>query len=163
MSEQDYLLAWAIYGIAALGCLLVVFRMTGWMWRWVREPLRLLVAVLLLTPTVTDAARDLYAPAVAITALDIAFKVGTNVWKAVPDLALYGAIAFALYLVFALVRWPIERSLARRRAERQPPAEEAVDEEEPFLRDRLERENASDVETRIDRNGDRRMRIEPRL
>ena len=37
MTEQDYLLAWAVYGIAALGCLLVWFRMTGWMWRWLRD------------------------------------------------------------------------------------------------------------------------------
>ncbi|TRX73171.1 MFS transporter [Pseudomonas mangiferae] len=160
MTEQDYLLAWAIYGIAALGCLLVVFRMTGWMWRWVREPLRLLAAVLLLTPTATDASRDLYAPALAITALDIAFKVGTNVWKAVPDLALYGAIAFIVYLLFALLRWPLERAAARRRAEREAPVEE---EDEPTLRELLERENAPEVDTRVDRNGDRRMRIEPRL
>ncbi|WP_263138500.1 MFS transporter [Pseudomonas sp. RIT-PI-AD] len=158
MSENDYLLAWAVYGVAALGCLLVFFRMTGWIWRWLREPLRVLVAVLLLSPTIVDASRDLYAPAVAITALDLAFKVGTNVWKAVSDLALYGAIAFALYLLFALIRWPIERSLRQRRAEQPAP----VEEDEPTLREVLERE-AAETDTRIDRNGDRRLRIEPRL
>ena len=47
MTEQDYLLAWALYAIAALGCLLVWVRMTGWIWRWLREPLRVIVAVLL--------------------------------------------------------------------------------------------------------------------
>ena len=52
MTEQDYLLAWGLYAIAALGCLLVWFRMTGWIWRWLREPLRVVVAVLLLTPTI---------------------------------------------------------------------------------------------------------------
>ena len=73
MTEQDYLLAWGLYAIAALGCLLVWFRMTGWIWRWLREPLRVVVAVLLLTPTIVDPAKELFAPAIAITALDLLF------------------------------------------------------------------------------------------
>ena len=95
MTENDYLFAWGLYALAALGCLWVGFRMTGWMWRWLREPLRVLIAVLLLTPTIIDPAKDIYAPAIAITALDLAFKVGNNVWRAVSDLAMYGMIAFA--------------------------------------------------------------------
>ena len=117
MTEQDYLLAWAVYAAAALGCLLVAWRITGWMWRWLREPLRVLVAVLLGTPTLIDPTRDYYAPAIAATALDILFKTGSNLWQAVSELAMYGAIAAVLYLLFALVRWPIERWFqARRRA-----------------------------------------------
>ena len=130
---NEYLLAWAAYGIAALGCLLVWFRITRSMWRWLREPLRLIVAVLLLTPTIVDPARELFAPAVAITAMDVLFKVGTNAWRAVADLALYGLIAFALYAVLVAVRWPIERRLRQRRAE------SAAEEEDPrTLRERLE-------------------------
>ncbi len=91
---NEYSIAWAAYAIAALGCLLVWFRMTRPLWRWLREPLRLLVAVLLFTPTIVDPAKELFAPAVAITALDLLFKVGNNVWRAVADLALYGLIAF---------------------------------------------------------------------
>ncbi len=74
MTEHDYLLAWSLYGAAALGCLLVWLRMTGWLWRWLREPLRVLVAVLLFSPTVVDAERELLAPAIAITALDLLLK-----------------------------------------------------------------------------------------
>lgn len=129
---NEYLLAWAAYGIAALGCLLVWFRITRAMWRWLREPLRLIAAVLLLTPTIVDPARELFAPAVAITALDLLFKVGTNAWRAVADLALYGLIAFALYAVFVAVRWPIERRLRQRRAE------SAAGEDPRPLRERLE-------------------------
>ena len=44
MTEHDYLLAWSLYGAAALGCLLVWLRMTGWLWRWLREPLRVIGA-----------------------------------------------------------------------------------------------------------------------
>ena len=106
---NEYLLAWSAYGIAALGCLLVWLRITRPLWRWLREPLRLIVAVLLLTPTIVDPAKDLFAPAVAITMLDLLFKVGSNAWRAVADLALYGLIAFAVYAVFVVIRWLIER------------------------------------------------------
>ncbi|MDH4582032.1 MscL family protein [Pseudomonas sp. BN415] len=159
MTENDYLLAWAAYGVAALGCLLVWFRLTGWMWRWLREPLRLLVAVLLLTPTIVDPAKDMFAPAVAITALDVLFKVGNNAWKATLDLTMYSIIALAIYLVYAGIRWPIENKLKARRAEREA-AQQA--EEEPTLREVM-RDSKPEADTRYDQNGDRRLRIEPRL
>jgi len=39
MTENDYTIAWGLYAFAALGCLLVWFLMTRWMWRYLREPL----------------------------------------------------------------------------------------------------------------------------
>jgi hypothetical protein len=147
------LLAWTAYGIAALGCLLVWFRITRPMWRWLREPLRLIVAVLLLTPTIVDPARELFAPAVAITALDVLFKVGNNAWRAVADLALYGLIAFALYAALVALRWPIERRLKQRRAA------SAADEDSRTLRERLEEDEEDDY-----RPASRyQTRTEPRL
>ncbi|MBC3504694.1 MFS transporter [Pseudomonas sp. SWRI59] len=115
MTENDYTLAWGLYALATLGCLLVGFKLTGWMWRWLREPLRVILAVLLLTPTVVDPVKDSFAPAIAITALDVAFKVGNNAWRAVSDFAMYGMIAFALYLLFVLLRWPLEKRARERR------------------------------------------------
>ncbi len=159
MTENDYLLAWAAYGVAALGCLLVWWHLTGWMWRWLREPLRVLVAVLLLTPTIVDPAKDLFAPAVAITALDVVFKVGNNAWKATLDLAMYSIIALVLYLVYAGIRWPIEKKLKARRTEREA-GQPAAD--EPTLREVM-RDSRPEVDTRFDQNGDRRLRIEPRV
>ncbi|GGJ78457.1 MFS transporter [Pseudomonas matsuisoli] len=117
MTEQDYLIAWAIYGVAALGCIAVSFKLTGWMWRWLREPLRLIVAVLVLTPTIVDPTKDFFAPAVAITAMDVVLKVGDNAWRGVMDLVSYALVAFGAYLVFALVRWPLERKVRQRKAE----------------------------------------------
>ena len=159
MTEQDYLLAWGLYAIAALGCLLVWFRMTGWIWRWLREPLRVVVAVLLLTPTIVDPARELFAPAIAITAMDLLLKVGNNAWRAVADLAIYGLIAFAVWLAFAALRWPIERWWQARRA----PATTQAAEDEPTLREMMARDDSFQADTRLDANGDRRLRIEPRL
>jgi hypothetical protein len=110
MTENDYLIAWGFYAVAALGCLLVWMRMTRWMWRGLREPLRLLMAVLLFSPTIIDPVKEKFAPAVAITALDLLFKVGNNAWRAISDLLMYGMIAFGIYLIFVLVRWPLERA-----------------------------------------------------
>jgi len=116
MTEQDYLLAWTLYGAAAVGCLLVGWRITGWMWRPLGEALRVLIAVLLGTPTLVDPARELYAPAIAVTALDLLFKTGSNLWLAVTDLAIFALIGFSLYLLFVALRWPLERRRAEARA-----------------------------------------------
>ena len=124
MTEQDYLLAWAAYALAALGCLLVWLKLTGWMWRWLREPLQGLVMVLLASPTVVDAERELLAPSIAITAMDLLLKTGNNAWRAAADLSLYTLLALAAYLVFALLRWPIERSVQRRRTQAAARAED---------------------------------------
>ncbi len=153
VAANEYLLAWSAYGVAALGCLLVWFRMTRPLWRWLREPLRLLIAVLLLTPTIVDPARELFAPAVAITALDLLFKVGNNAWRAVADLALYGLIAFALYALLVAVRWPIERRLRQRRVD-------AREDDDPrTLSERLEQ----DEEDGYRPAGRYATRTEPRL
>lgn len=105
MFENDYSLAWTAYLAGATGCFLVWCRMTRWMWRWLREVLRILVAILLFTPTLVDPERDLHAPAIAITAMDILFDVGNNAWRAVSDLVLYTLIALGIYLVWRLLRW----------------------------------------------------------
>ncbi|WP_349573365.1 hypothetical protein [Azotobacter salinestris] len=135
MIENDYLLAWSAYGIAALGCLLVWFRLTRWMWRWLGEPLRVIVTVLLLTPTIVDPGKELFAPAIAITALDLLFGVGNNAWRAVADLALYGMLAMALYLLLAGVRW----LFWRRRSDSDDPA---AAEDEPSMRESMVRGEA---------------------
>ncbi len=156
MNEHDYTLAWGAYIAAGLGLTLVWFLMTGWMWRWLREPLRVIVIVLLFTPTPVDPANNLYAPAIAITALDVVFKVGNNAWRAVSDLALVLLAAFGVYLLFVLIRWPLERSLKKRRQEK-------VDEDEPTLRQLMQPQLMPDVDSHTDDHGERRMRIEPRL
>lgn len=152
MFENDYLLAWAIYAIAALGLLLVWVRMTRWMWRWLREPLWLVVAILLFTPTLVDPAREMLAPAVAIAALDLLFKVGDSVWRAVADVSMYGLIAFVVYVVFVALRWLLKRWWQKRQASAAP-TERPTDSPaaEPTLREILEQERL------------RPARIEPRL
>lgn len=152
--ENEYLLAWTVYGVSALGCLLVWLRMTRPLWRWLREPLRLLMAVVLLSPTLVDPERGLFAPAVAVMALDLLFQVGSSAWRAAADLASYGLIAFVLYLLMALIRWPIERHLKQRRADQ--------GEDDPrTLRERMEPDHPP-VRPSVSRNPPR-PRLEPRL
>lgn len=163
MNEHDYQLALALYGAAALGCLLVGWRITRWMWRWLREPLRVLMAVLLFAPTLVDPGKEQFAPSVAITALDLLFKVGNNAWRAVADLSLYLMLAFAAYLLFALMRWPLERISNSRRAQRAA----ANGEDEPTLRELMQQpapaQRPTYIDHSIDPRTDGRVRIEPRL
>ncbi len=157
MTENDYLTAWGLYAFAALGCLLVWFAMTRWMWRWLREPLRLLMAVLLLSPTIVDPVKTQFAPAVAITALDLVLKVGNNAWRAISDLVMYAMIAFGVYLVIVLIRWPIERAAKARREQKAAAATaaaaEPAEDDEPFGGERYGRPAAPASN----------LRVEPRL
>lgn len=153
MNENDYLLAWAAYGVAALGCLLVWLRLTSWMWRYLREPLRVLGAVLLFSPTIVDPARELFAPAIAVTAMDILLKVGNNAWRAVADLTLYCLIALALYLLFVAIRWPIERWWKGRQV-----AADSEPEDSRTLRELMEQDDE-----RVANRYERAARLEPRL
>jgi hypothetical protein len=155
MTENDYLIAWGLYAFAALGCLLVWMRLTRWMWRWLREPLRLLVAVLLFSPTIIDPVKEKVAPAIAITALDLLFKVGNNAWRAISDLFMYGMIAFGIYLVFAAIRFPIERASNARKE--QATAAKA-EEDHPFGGAGDDRYGRPPVPS-----NPQRLRVEPRL
>ena len=110
MSENDYLLAWYIYlGAAALGYL-AGWQLTSGLWRWLREPLRVVATVLLFTPSLIDPARDLYAPAIAVAALDVLFKANNHLSVALLDVASIGAMAAGVYAVFVLGRWLFWRS-----------------------------------------------------
>jgi len=101
---------------------------------------------------------------VAITALDLLFKVGNNAWRAVADLSLYAMLAFGAYLLFALIRWPFERMSKSRREQRAA----ANAEDEPTLREIMQEPAAQQrrggyVDSSIDPRSDGRVRIEPRL
>lgn len=102
------------------------------------------------------------APAIAITALDLAFKVGNNAWRAISDLFMYGMIAFGIYLVFVAIRFPIERA-SNARKERTAAAKAAAqaddpDDNHPFGGAGDDRYGRPPVPS-----NPQRMRVEPRL
>ena len=103
MRMEDYQLAWAVYVVSALICLLGCFYFTGWMWRYLREPIRLAFAVLLLTPTIIHAENQLYAPAAVVAAAEYAFNRAPALIP-LADLLSYAMLALAIYGVFVVVR-----------------------------------------------------------
>ena len=120
------------------------------------------MAVLLFSPTIVDPVKEMVAPAIAITALDLAFKVGNNAWRAVSDLFMYGMIAFGIYLIYVLIRLPIERA-SRNRREQAEAAKAAAraddrDDDQPFGAAGDDRYGRPPVP-----NNPQRMRVEPRL
>lgn len=163
MTENDYLIAWGLYAFAAVGCLLVWMRMTRWMWRWLREPLRVLMAVLLFSPTIIDPVKEKFAPSIAITALDLAFKVGNNAFRAISELLMYAMIALGLYLIFVLIRLPIERASKARKEQAEAAraaarADDERDADQPFGGAGDDRYGRPPVPS-----NPQRMRVEPRL
>lgn len=138
--ENDYTLAWTAYLVGALGGFLVWFKLTGWMWRWLREPLQVLMAVLLFTPTLVDPERGLMAPALAIVALDLLFGMGSELWRAVSDLLLFSLVAAVLYAVLVVARWLLSYR----------------DKDNRTLSERMERDQATSGPAR-------RTRAEPRV
>lgn len=150
MISNEYELAWVLYGVAALGCFWVWTFFTRWMWRYLREPLWLAAAVILFSPTLVDPNGTAWVPSLAMAAMDIAFKVNNDAWRALADIMLYGTVAFALYLVFAVVRFLVERYwLKPRRTERTRAREAASAAPEPTLRELLEQKELEAVESGI--------------
>ena len=118
-----------------------------------------------LTPTIVDPVKDSFAPAIAITALDVAFKVGNNAWRAVSDFAMYGMIAFGLYFLFVLLRWPLEKRAHARReqaeaaARRQRAEDDQLGTQAPLAAERSDRYR-DDLPPAATRGAGR---VEPRL
>ena len=146
MTENDYQLAWGIYAVSALGCLLAWFYFTSWMWRYLREPLRVLAAVMLFTPTVVDPARDLYAPAIAMTVMDLLFKVSNDAWRSVADLVMYGAMVFVVYLLFVVLRWLLSRKKVSAKAQAKRQSEKNVEPQAPTTESTLTLQQMLDLE-----------------
>ena len=108
-----------------------------------------------INPVIVDPAKEQFAPAVAISAMDLLLDVGNNVWRAVADLAMYSLIALALYLLFVAIRWPVVRWWKERSGDA------ASSENEPTLREMLEQDDypGEPYDNRRDHGG----RLEPRL
>ena len=139
MTENDYQLAWGIYAVSALGCLLAWFYFTSWMWRYLREPLRVLAAVMLFTPTVVD-------PAIAMTVMDLLFKVSNDAWRSVADLVMYGAMVFVVYLLFVVLRWLLSRKKVSAKAQAKRQSEKNVEPQAPTTESTLTLQQMLDLE-----------------
>jgi hypothetical protein len=71
LTSTDYLMAWSIYLLSAAALLLTAWRITRPFWIWLKDPLRILSAVLLLMPTEVDPEKGYYAPAAFVVAFEL--------------------------------------------------------------------------------------------
>lgn len=114
MNQQDYFILWSIYCIAAIVLLFASFFFTNFLWRWLKEPVVLIVAVVLFSPILIDPAYGQYAPAIAVLAMDILMQVGDHIAEILNMLAYRIVVVLACYFAFAIfIRWPIEIAFRR--------------------------------------------------
>ena len=92
---------------------------TRWMWRYLREPLWVTAAAVLFTPVQLSAEGSPYAPAGIVVVLELIFKQNQDSWLALSNLTVVLVVLFAVYLVFVLLRWLLERQLNKAAAARQ--------------------------------------------
>jgi len=71
LNSGDYLLAWALYLPSAAILLFTVWRLSSGFWAWVKDPLRVTTAVVLLTPASVDTEQGMLAPAMFIVAFEL--------------------------------------------------------------------------------------------
>lgn len=71
LSNSDYLMAWSIYLLSATVLLITGWRLTSWMWCWAKDALRVVSAVLLLTPASVDGDPAHLAPALVIVGFEL--------------------------------------------------------------------------------------------
>ena len=104
-NESEYQTVWMIYlGAAACGWL-VWTEMTRWIgWWFVREPLWLVMAVILFTPSQVEPLEPWLAPAAIGWMLDMLFGTGEHAPKLLGDLALALLLASLAYVGFACLR-----------------------------------------------------------
>jgi len=104
-SAEEYLLSWSIYLSAAIGLIMVFWRLTRDMvsWLYVRQLLRLSIAILLLTPYFVDESGDYLAPAWAMAGLDMLFSGVTAFWRAGGPLLIIWCTTVLLYYLLVVM------------------------------------------------------------
>ena len=104
-NESEYQTVWLVYLAAATGCWLVWWKLAGLIkWWFIREPLWIVMAVLLFTPTEAEVGAPWQAPAFLIYLLDTVLSTGENQARMLGELSLVMALAFAVYIFFVGLR-----------------------------------------------------------
>lgn len=109
MNQQDYFILWSVYAVAAFVLLLASIFFTSFLWRFIKEPIVLIVAILLFSPTLINPEQSQYAPAIAVMAMDFLMQVGDHQIAIANELLYRVQVALAIYFIFAIfIRWPME-------------------------------------------------------
>ena len=129
MSQQDYFILWSIYSVTAVILLLASIFFTGFLWRIIKEPIVIIVAILLFYPIIIDPEKAQYAPAISVMAIDFLMGVGDHQVAIINQLVYCIEMALVVYFIFAIfIRWPIEivfrKWYKNRKAQKEQPLEE---------------------------------------
>lgn len=109
MCPQDYFILWSIYSVSAVVLLLASIFFTNFLWRIIKEPIVIIVAILLFYPILIDADKTQYAPAIAVMAIDFLMKVGKHETIIINQLVYIIEMVLVGYFIFAIfIRWPAE-------------------------------------------------------
>ncbi|AZS51907.1 hypothetical protein DM558_14530 [Entomomonas moraniae] len=109
MDQQDYFILWSVYLCAAFVLLLASIFFTGFLWRFLKEPIVIIVAILLFYPILIDPEKGQYAPAIAVMAMDFLMHVGDHQVEIANDLFYKIEMVLIAYFIFAIfIRSPVE-------------------------------------------------------
>ena len=101
MSAGSYLWAWVFYLLAALVLLLSCWRVSAGWNRWLRLPLRGLLAALVLVPASVSPAHVELAPAWLVWLFDALMQEDVSGWRAARPLLLFAGLAVVVGLAGA--------------------------------------------------------------
>lgn len=71
LSVTDYVMAWSIYLLGASALLITAWRLSRGLWTWVRDPLRVAIAITVLMPAAVDDKGEWLAPALFVIAFEL--------------------------------------------------------------------------------------------
>ena len=104
-NEAEYQTVWMIYLAAAACCWLAWTQLTRWIgWWFVREPLWLVMAVILFTPATMDPMASWMAPAALGWLLETTLGAGGDTSTLLAQLTLAMALAALAYAGFVCLR-----------------------------------------------------------
>jgi len=70
-TTTDYIMAWSIYLLSAVAVMVVFWRLTAGAWDWLRDALRVILAVVMITPASVDGTQEHLAPAVFVVVYEL--------------------------------------------------------------------------------------------
>lgn len=110
LEQNEYLITWGFYTAAVLGVMLVWWAMTRPIpWRWLKQPLRLLVTALLLVPAPVAADRVELAPAIFIYLFDVLMVKEGDAERALLYLGYGLLLGMVVVVLDALIRGVFHR------------------------------------------------------
>lgn len=118
---SDYIMAWSIYLVSAVAVMVVFWRFTDAFWVWLRDALRVMLAVVVLTPASVDGTQAHLAPAIFVVVYELLTAADGGLGPLV-GVRLLLIAAFAVLAAWAL-RFLWNRLVAsRQRTPAEPPS-----------------------------------------